>query len=84
MKIIIDGDSEHNDLKIYRSKAEYDADCESWVGWQKTWKEGTYQLRHRREPSMFPCIMINAGIIYEPNGPDEIDNAFIYDFIIEE
>ena len=84
MKIIIDYDENSDNIRIYNSKEEYDADPESWAGFERTHKWGTYQLRHKRAPGGFPCLMFSGGISCNPDGPDEIDNMFIYSFTIAE
>lgn len=86
MKIAIDLKS--LDWTEYKTQEDYDADDNSPAGEQRKkarpWSERTRGgpiERYTCDPQKFPCIGIrNGGICRNPNGADENEILFLYDY----
>ena len=76
--IDIDDQTDYGAPIYFETQEDWDAFPHSSTGRAATWKHGTYQPICKSEPERFPCYYFEGALIYQPNGPDEYANYFIY------
>jgi hypothetical protein len=89
-KFLIELSDSRYDYRIYETREQWDADAFSKAGYEREYNAYNYRqgqreysgsiMRYSSEPDQFPCIALFGGTRYNPNGPDEIEAQFLYDF----
>lgn len=92
-KFLINDESADETITLIRTKEQWDARTFSRAGYEREYNAYNHRIgrreysgpimRYSQEPYKFPCLAIEDGnTTYNPNGPDEYNITFIYDFEI--